>query len=75
MVSAILLAAGQSKRMNGENKLTKKIKGIPLIKYALNNILKSSVNEIVIVLGYQNKIIEMQTIMKNNGAEEVHVEK
>ena len=25
MISAILLAAGQSKRMNGENKLTKKI--------------------------------------------------
>ena len=24
MISAILLAAGQSKRMNGENKLTKK---------------------------------------------------
>ena len=25
MISAILLAAGQSKRMNGENKLTKEI--------------------------------------------------
>ena len=26
MISAILLAAGQSKRMNGENKLSKKYK-------------------------------------------------
>ena len=30
MITAILLAAGKSKRMNGENKLTKKFKGIPL---------------------------------------------
>ena len=42
MISAILLAAGQSKRMKGENKLVKKIKGIPLIKHSINNILFSS---------------------------------
>ena len=65
MISTILLAAGQSKRMNTENKLVKKIKGIPLIKCALNNILKSSVNEIVIVLGYQSEIIE-KLIDKND---------
>ena len=58
MISTILLAAGQSKRMSGENKLIKNVKGIPLIKCALNNILKSSVDETVIVLGYQSEIIE-----------------
>ena len=58
MISSILLAAGQSKRMLGENKLIKNVKGIPLIKCALNNILKSHVNEIIIVLGYQNETIE-----------------
>ena len=58
MISSILLAAGQSKRMLGENKLTKDIKGIPLIKRALNNILKSQVNEIIIVLGYQKETVE-----------------
>ena len=58
MISSILLAAGQSKRMLGENKLIKDIKGIPLIKCALNNILKSNVNEIIIILGYQNETIE-----------------
>ena len=42
--------AGQSLRMNGENKLTKEIDGIPLIKYAVKNILGSSVNEIIIVI-------------------------
>ena len=58
MISAILLAAGQSKRMNGENKLTKKIEGQPLIKHSIINILKSSVDELIIVTGYQNEILE-----------------
>ena len=58
MISAILLVAGQSKRMNGENKLTKKIQGIPLIKLSVKNILASSINELIVVLGYQKEIIE-----------------
>ena len=58
MISAILLAAGQSKRMNGENKLTKEIQGIPLIKLSVKNILASSIGELIIVLGYQKEIIE-----------------
>ena len=58
MISAILLAAGKSKRMEGENKLVKKINGIPLIKHSVKNILSSSVDKIIIVLGYQKEIIE-----------------
>ena len=58
MISAILLAAGQSKRMKGENKLIKKIQGIPLIKYSVKNILSSSIDELIVVLGYQKEIIE-----------------
>jgi len=58
MISAILLAAGQSKRMNGENKLTKEIQNIPLIKLSVKNILASSINELIIVLGHQKEIIE-----------------
>jgi molybdenum cofactor cytidylyltransferase len=58
MISAILLAAGQSKRMNGENKLIKEIDGEPLIKYAVKNILGSAIDELIIVLGHEKKIIE-----------------
>ena len=58
MISAILLAAGQSKRMDGENKLTKEIQGIPLIKRSVKNIIASAVDELIIVLGYQKEIIE-----------------
>jgi len=58
MISAILLAAGQSKRMGGENKLTKNIQGVPLIKLSVKNILDSSIDELIVVLGHQKKIIE-----------------
>jgi len=58
MISAILLAAGQSKRMTGENKLTKEIKGSPLIKHSIKNILASLIDELIIVLGYQKEIIK-----------------
>ena len=58
MISDIMLAAGQSSRMGGENKLTKNLNGIPLIKYAIKNILGSSINELIIVLGYEKEILE-----------------
>jgi molybdenum cofactor cytidylyltransferase len=58
MISAILLAAGQSKRMGAENKLTKKFKGTPLIKHAIKNILASSIDELIIVLGYKKTVIK-----------------
>ena len=58
MISAILLAAGLSKRMGGENKLTKEIEGIPLIKRSVKNIIASAVDELIIILGYQKEIIE-----------------
>ena len=58
MISSILLAAGQSKRMNGENKLTKEFKGSSLIQHSIRNILASSVDELIIVVGYQKEIIE-----------------
>ena len=65
MISAVLLAAGQSKRMDGENKLTKEIQGVPLIKHSVKNILAASIDELIIVLGYQKEIIE-KLIDKNN---------
>ena len=58
MISAILLAAGKSKRMGGENKLAKKIQGIPLIKHSVKNILASFIDELIIVLGHQKVIVE-----------------
>ena len=58
MISAILLAAGQSKRMINENKLVKNYKNIPLIKHAVDNVLNSSIDELIIVLGYQKEVLK-----------------
>ena len=54
MIKAILLAAGQSKRLKSENKLIKLYKKIPLINHSLKVLQKSKVNKIIIVLGHQN---------------------
>ena len=64
MIKAILLAAGQSKRMKSENKLIKLYKNKPLINYWLNVLTKSKANKIIIVLGYQSK--EVKKIIKKN---------
>ena len=58
MISAILLAAGQSLRMKGENKLVKEINGVPLVKLAAKSILSSAIDEVIVVLGYEKEIIE-----------------
>ncbi len=58
MISAILLAAGESKRMSGRNKLIEEIDNKPLLVHSVNNILASSVKELIIVLGHQKEIIE-----------------
>ena len=64
MIKAILLAAGQSKRMKSENKLIKLYKNKPLINYSLNVLKKSKVNKIIIVLGHQYK--KVKKIIKKN---------
>jgi len=58
MILSILLAAGGSSRMVGEINLVKEIKGIPLIKHSIKSILGSSVNEIIVVLGYEKDVVK-----------------
>ena len=64
MIKAILLAAGQSKRLMSENKLIKKFKNKALINHSLQALFKSKVDKIVIVLGYQNN--EVRKVIKKN---------
>ena len=53
MITAILLAAGQSKRLFNQNKLIKNFKGKPLIHYAVQSIIKSKIEKLIIVLGFE----------------------
>ena len=64
MIKAILLAAGQSKRLKYENKLLKIYKKNPLINHSLKALQKSKVKKIIIVLGHQHK--ELKKIIKRN---------
>ena len=64
MNKAILLAAGQSKRLKSENKLIKLYKKKPLINHSLNALHKSKVNKVIVVLGHQKK--DLQKIIKKN---------
>ena len=64
MIKAILLAAGQSKRLKSENKLIKIYKKKPLINHSLNILHKSKVNKVIIVLGYQHE--KLKKIIKKN---------
>ncbi len=54
-VSAILLAAGESRRMGALNKLTLPVAGVPLLRHTANTLLNSYLNEIVVVVGYEQQ--------------------
>lgn len=67
----VLLSAGMSKRMEGENKLLKLYKGHSLLFYSLSNALNFS--DVIIVTGYQADLIKQeanniyhQSLSKNN---------
>ena len=64
MIKAILLAAGESKRIKEENKLLKIYRKKPLINYAIKSLINSKVNEIIIVIGYESKKLR-KIITKN----------
>ena len=64
MISTIVLAAGQSKRMNGDNKLIKKYKKKYLINHILITLIKSTVDKIIVVLGFQDSKVRRR-IVKN----------
>ena len=64
MISAIVLAAGQSKRMGGDNKLIKKYNKKYLINHIIGTLIKSKVNKIIVVLGFQ-KIKVRKITVKN----------
>ena len=53
MITAILLAAGQSKRLVNQNKLIKKYKKKPLINHVVQSIIKSKIEKLIIVLGFE----------------------
>ena len=56
-VGAILLAAGQSRRMGARNKLLLDIEGEPIVRRVARTLLDSHVEEVVAVLGHQSAAV------------------
>ncbi len=55
---AVLLAAGESRRMGGINKLLLEVDGVPLVRRMIDAIRGAGIGEIVVVLGHQAERVE-----------------
>lgn len=63
----VILAAGRSQRFGSENKLLKLFKGKAIIYHVVINTLKSKLNPILIVTGFENeKILQGLGDLKNS---------
>lgn len=51
-VGGVLLAAGESRRMGGPNKLAMKIDGVPLVRRTALTLLAADISPLVVVLGH-----------------------
>lgn len=56
--SAILLAGGESRRMEGVNKLTLAIGQQSMLRYLAQTLLATALQELVVVTGYQQQVAE-----------------
>ena len=57
-IGAVLLAAGQSRRMGGPNKLLAKLDGVPMVARVAQRLLASRARPIVAVLGNQGDAVD-----------------
>lgn len=58
VVAALVLAAGQSSRMGGGNKLLAEVGGVPMVLRATNAALASRATSVTVVTGHQAEAVE-----------------
>ena len=61
-ISAIVLAAGESRRMGEINKLHMLIDAVPLLRRSVQTLLAAGLGELVVVLGHEN--VETQALLE-----------
>ncbi len=75
MIAAVVLAAGSSKRM-GEHKLLIRLGEKTVIEHAVDNILASVVNEVLVVTGYNaplvRKVLARESALKSGRLKVIH---
>jgi molybdenum cofactor cytidylyltransferase len=57
-IAAVILAAGQSRRMGGPNKLLAKISGKPLVRIAAEQALASKARPVIVVTGHERERVD-----------------
>lgn len=57
-IAAIVLAAGQSSRMEGSNKLLEEFRGMPLVRHAVEAALASRASPVIVVTGKDSDAIK-----------------
>ncbi|MDJ0839173.1 MAG: nucleotidyltransferase family protein [Acidobacteriota bacterium] len=58
MLSAVVLAAGASRRMGAENKLLMSWRGRPLIAHMVHTLHVADIGEVIVVLGHQAQAVQ-----------------
>lgn len=71
-VSAILLAAGESRRMGGVNKLLLPLGGVPMVRHITRVLQASEIRELVVVLGHE--AIQVENALSGLQVRTVHNE-
>lgn len=57
-VAALILAAGASSRMGGQNKLLRIVDGLPLVRHAVDAALASHCTQVLVVTGCESESVE-----------------
>ena len=57
-ITALVLAAGHARRMKGTHKLQAMAEDKSIIRHTVENILHSSVDDVLVITGYDNKHLE-----------------
>lgn len=63
MISALILAAGESRRMGAQNKLLLPFRGKTVIETVVDNVLASNAFETIVVVGHQAE--QIQNVLRN----------
>jgi len=69
-VAALVLAAGQSRRMGTLNKLVAEVDGVPMVRATVDNIAASGVERVVVVTGHE--AARVQQALQGLDVETVH---
>ena len=69
-VAAVVLAAGESRRMGEQNKLTMRVDGIPMVARVVDALQESSAQRVIVVTGHEPE--QIQEALSGRNVELVH---